>query len=112
MVCIASAKHCKQELEVVIVDEEMKKANKNLRTMIDQNLFPLLEVAEGQYIFEVIAIAKYFGRLNPENNFLGSSILERAQVEMWLQKTKMQVGPEFSTIVMAVLGYETDSDDY
>jgi glutathione S-transferase len=69
---------------VVIISDEVKKANKSLTKLIEAELIPVLEIEEGNFIFEDVAIAKFFGRLAPEKKFLGANPLEKAQVEMFL----------------------------
>jgi len=44
---------------------------------------PVLELDDGQYISETVAICRYFEESNPENPLMGSNPVEKANIEMW-----------------------------
>lgn len=44
---------------------------------------PVLELDDGRYLTESVAICRYIEALNPEPNLFGNDPLERAFVEMW-----------------------------
>ncbi|WP_112480297.1 glutathione binding-like protein [Vibrio variabilis] len=45
---------------------------------------PLLELDDGTYLSETVAISRYFDEITPNDlNLFGASTLERAKVEMW-----------------------------
>ncbi len=45
---------------------------------------PLLELDDGTYLSETVAISRYFDEIQPNSlNLFGGTILERAKVEMW-----------------------------
>ncbi|MFV1872833.1 MAG: glutathione S-transferase family protein [Oleiphilus sp.] len=44
---------------------------------------PVLELDNGQYISETVAICRYFEEIHPEPKLLGSTPYEKAQIEMW-----------------------------
>lgn len=44
---------------------------------------PVLELDDGTYLSETLAICRYFEELHPEPNLFGRTALERATVEMW-----------------------------
>ena len=44
---------------------------------------PVLELDDGQYISETVAICRYFEEVNPNYPLMGSSPVEKAQIEMW-----------------------------
>jgi len=73
-------------LKVEIVTQEQRDTkefkNKNI-----SGKFPLLETADGAVIFETIAICKHFSRLSPGQNLSGGNPVERAQVEMWINRS-------------------------
>jgi glutathione S-transferase len=44
---------------------------------------PVLELDDGTYLTETLAICRYFEELQPQPSLFGRTPLERAQVEMW-----------------------------
>lgn len=50
---------------------------------------PVLELDDGQYISESIAICRYFEALNPEPSLMGKTPLEQAQIEMWQRRCEL-----------------------
>jgi glutathione S-transferase len=46
-------------------------------------LVPVLELDDGTYLSETLAICRYFEELKPLPSLFGRTALERAQVEMW-----------------------------
>jgi len=44
---------------------------------------PVLELDDGQYISETVAICRYFEEISPNHPLMGSSPIEKAQIEMW-----------------------------
>lgn len=49
---------------------------------------PLLELANGNYISETVAISRYFEELYPEKPLMGTNPEERAAVEMWQRRVE------------------------
>ncbi len=50
---------------------------------------PLLELDDGTYLAESVAICRYFEELQPEPPLLGTSARERAEVEMWQRRMEL-----------------------
>jgi len=50
---------------------------------------PVLELDDGTVISESVAICHYFEALKPENPLLGSTPLEKAQIEMWQRRCEL-----------------------
>lgn len=44
---------------------------------------PVLELEDGRCICETVAICRYFEELFPENNLMGDSPFDKANIEMW-----------------------------
>lgn len=51
---------------------------------------PALELDDGSFISEVLAICQYFEELRPEPPLMGRTIEERARVTMWNSKIEQQ----------------------
>lgn len=51
---------------------------------------PALELDDGSFISEVLAICQYFEELQPEPPLMGQGIEERARVTMWNSKIEQQ----------------------
>ena len=52
---------------------------------------PVLELSDGTYLSETIAICRYLEALYPDPNLMGADALEAAQIEMWLRRMEFQV---------------------
>jgi len=52
---------------------------------------PVLELDDGTFITESVAICRYIESLHPEPNMFGSGALETAHVEMWTRRTELDV---------------------
>ena len=52
---------------------------------------PVLELDDGAYLSESIAICRYFEELHPEPPLFGSSLLERAHIEMWNRRMELEI---------------------
>jgi glutathione S-transferase len=50
---------------------------------------PLLELDDGRFIAESVAICRYFEELHPEPALFGSGAFERATVEMWNRRIEL-----------------------
>lgn len=63
------------------LDEAFRKKNPMAKV-------PVLELDDGSYLSETMAICRYFEELHPEPPLLGGSPLERAQIEMWQRQVE------------------------
>ena len=52
---------------------------------------PVLELDDGSYLTESVAICRYLESLYPESPLLGTSPLEKAKVDMWTRRMEQQV---------------------
>ncbi len=50
---------------------------------------PMLELDDGTYLSESVAICRYLEGLHPEPNLLGATPLEAAQIEMWSRRVEL-----------------------
>jgi len=102
--CQVVAKLAGKPLEVV-VDSDERRAEKSYKEFNPTNKFPLLVCPEGQ-LQETQAIAKFLA--SGSASLLGSSAVERAQIDQWLNW--LQSGPAQAgyPAIMAVLGRSTE----
>jgi len=91
-----------QKAELVIADAEFRKTP-GYKALTTTDKFPLLQTAEGT-IHESTAIAKYFCTL-AGGKFLGTSPVERAQVDQWIAFGNTSVSGPWMTICQAVFGW-------
>jgi glutathione S-transferase len=50
---------------------------------------PVLELDDGAFLSESIAICRYFEALHPENPLMGKTPLEQANIEMWQRRSEI-----------------------
>lgn len=82
-----------QKVEIVIVDDAMKKT---LAAKNTTGLYPMLETSEG-CLNESFAIAKYFCAL-AGGKFLGATNVEKALVDQWIAFVNTTLSPITKTI--------------
>ena len=51
---------------------------------------PLLELDDGSYISESVAICRYFEEMQPSPALMGSGALESATIEMWQRRMEFE----------------------
>lgn len=88
-----------QKVEVVVVDEALKK---QLAPKNPTGLYPLLETSEG-FLTESTAIATYFAQL-AGGNFLGTNALERTLVDQWISYSNSTLASLVSTVNKGIFG--------
>ena len=59
---------------------------------------PALELNDGTFITESIAICRYIEALNPEPNLFGVSPIEIAQIEMWQRRLELLLMVPISSV--------------
>ena len=91
-----------QQAEVVVADEEFRKTP-GYKALTTTDKFPLLQTAEGN-LHESSAIAKYFCTL-AGGKFLGTSPVERAQVDQWIAFCNTSIYPNFWTVCCGIFGW-------
>ena len=52
---------------------------------------PVLELDDGSYLAESIAICRYFEELHPQPPLFGTDLLDRARVEMWNRRMELEI---------------------
>jgi glutathione S-transferase len=52
---------------------------------------PVLELDDGSYLSESVAICRYLEGLQPEPNFLGRDLREQAEIERWNRRMELEL---------------------
>ena len=52
---------------------------------------PLLELDDGSYLSEFVAICRYLEGLHPEPNLLGRDLREQAEIEKWNRRMELEL---------------------
>jgi glutathione S-transferase len=52
---------------------------------------PMLELDNGSYLSESIAICRYLEGLHPEPNLFGRDLREQTQIEMWNRRMELEL---------------------
>jgi glutathione S-transferase len=52
---------------------------------------PVLELDDGSYLSESVAICRYLERLHPEPNLLGRDLREQAEIERWNRRMELEL---------------------
>lgn len=99
--CRVVAKLNSKDLEVVVVSEETR-ATKEYKALNLTNKFPLLETSEGT-LSESHAIAKFLAAGSP--TLLGSSPLERAKIDAWMNWVQSGTLQGFYPALRSVFGH-------
>lgn len=63
--------------------------NPEMRSKNATTKIPFLELDDGTCIGETIAICRYFEETHPEPALMGSTALEKAQIEMWQRRAEL-----------------------
>jgi len=71
---------------------------------------PVLELDDGTWIAETIAICRYLECLHPEPNLFGSTALEVAQVEMWQRRVELSYMSEVAGAFRNLTGFFKDRE--
>lgn len=69
---------------------------------------PVLELDDGTCIGESVAICRYFEELHPEPALMGSTALEKAQIEMWQRQVEMAFFMQIGMCFQHSTGYFKD----
>jgi glutathione S-transferase len=81
-------------IEVPSVQIDIGKAENREPPFLEKNPMggvPVLELDDGTYLAESVAICRYFEEVQPEPPLLGSDARDRALVEMWQRRMELEV---------------------
>lgn len=71
---------------------------------------PVLELDDGTYISESIAICRYLEAVEPEPNLFGSNAIEVANVEMWQRRVELNLFLEIAGAFRNITGFFKDRE--
>lgn len=69
---------------------------------------PVLELDEGGYLTESVAICRYLEALHPDNPLMGSTSLEVAKIDMWTRRLEQQLMAPISQFALHTFGIFAD----
>ena len=97
-------------VQVVVLDKAQQN-EKDFKAKNPTGLFPLLETANGDILFESSAIAQHFARHAPASGLLGQTVFQQAKVDEWIAWFQQNLGPSLRPIIMPVLTGSEESAD-
>ncbi len=71
---------------------------------------PVLELDDGSYLAESVAICRYLEGLHPEPNLFGQSPLAQAQIEMWTRRAEMGFMSQVAGAFRNITGFFKDRE--
>ena len=71
---------------------------------------PVLELDDGSYISESIAICRYLEAMEPEPNLFGLDAIEIANVEMWQRRVELNLFLEIAGAFRNITGFFKDRE--
>jgi elongation factor 1-beta len=95
------------EVEVVVVDEEMK-ADKAFQAKKGHGKFPMLELENGKVLFESVAIAAYLLKGKKKDGLLGKGAFGEAQVNQWTAYGTSNLEAHMISVLYNVFGLAED----
>ena len=71
---------------------------------------PVLELDDGMFISESMAICRYLEAIQPEPNLFGSTAIEVANVEMWQRRVELNLFLEIAGAFRNITGFFKDRE--
>jgi glutathione S-transferase len=71
---------------------------------------PVLELDDGTFLAESIAICRYLEGIHPEPNLFGTTPLESAQIEMWQRRVELNFMAEVAGAFRNITGFFKDRE--
>ena len=71
---------------------------------------PVLELDDGTFISESMAICRYLEAIRPEPNLFGSTAIEVANVEMWQRRVELNLFLEIAGAFRNITGFFKDRE--
>lgn len=97
------------EMEYVQLDiEKGENISPQIRAKYPPGKIPFLELEDGSYLGETVAICRYFEELHPEPPLMGNSPLQKAQIEMWQRQVEFNLFMNVGLCFQHSTGYFKD----
>ena len=77
------------KVDIDMIGGENKRAE--FLTKNPMGTMPVLELDNGEYLSESMAICRYIEELHPAPNLFGETALERARIEMWNRRMELEI---------------------
>ena len=71
---------------------------------------PCLELDDGSFLSESVAICRYIEGLNPEPNLFGNDPLESAHIEMWSRRSEINFNLQVAAAFRNITGFFKDRE--
>jgi glutathione S-transferase len=100
-------------IEIPHVDIDLKDGDNLTEEFRSKNLFgkvPVLELDDGTFISESVAICRYFEMLHPEPSLFGKTPLEVATIEMWNRQVDIYLIVLVGFAFRHITGYYSDRE--
>jgi glutathione S-transferase len=72
---------------------------------------PLLELDDGSYLSESVAICRYLEGLHPEPNLLGRDLREQAEIERWNRRLELELMAAIGRLKIPVRSFKDVSSN-
>jgi glutathione S-transferase len=72
---------------------------------------PLLELDDGSYLSESVAICRYLEGLHPEPNLLGRDLREQAEIERWNRRMELELMAAIGRLKIPVRSFKDVSSN-
>jgi glutathione S-transferase len=85
-------------IEIEKVEVSIAKGEHSLPDFIEKNPLgrvPIIELDDGSYLAETVAICRYFEGIQPEPPLFGLDNVDRAKVEMWNRRMESEIFGNF-----------------
>ena len=106
-----TADYCGYPYELVIVDEEMAN-DAAFKAKKGHHNFPIAELPDGTIISQSAAIAAYIAREAGNQQFLGETAMQAAEVEQWIDITQSTIMPAVALVGYTCWGHKKDKEAF
>jgi len=93
------------KVDIQIVDVKLDNAPADFASKSPHGKVPVLETMNGEYVHESNAIARFIAKLRLDSELLGTSLLESAQVDSWIDFSSHNIELPSTLWFYPILGY-------
>ena len=102
-----TADYCNFPIETIFVDKETEES-KEFKAKKGARKYPFMETPQGVLVSESTAIAAYIARQAGNQEYLGNSAFEEAEVSQWVSFTSSTIVPAFYPMALHIFGWKED----